>query len=219
MSLARRSPDARFVSVDRSAASLRQAARRVARSGLTNVDLLHADLFDLPMNAASFDHVFVCFVLEHLPQPAAGLRVLRRLLKPGGTITVFEGDHGSAFFHPDGEAARRVIGCQVDLQARDGGNACIGRQLYPLLVQAGYSSPRVSPRLVYVDASRPDLVEDFIRRTFIWMMEGVRRQALDAKLVDAAAFDRGLRELHRTTGPDGVFCYTFFKGVGVQTAE
>jgi len=73
---------------------------------------------------------------------------------------------------------------------------------------------RVSPRLVYVDSSRPDLVDGFTRRTFTAMIEGVRESVIGAGLIDAERFDEGVRDLHRTTGPDGVFCYTFFKGIG-----
>ena len=72
----------------------------------------------------------------------------------------------------------------------------------------------VSPRTVYVDASRPGLVEGFTRRTFTAMIEGVREPALRAGLTTPEEFDAGVRDLHRTTGPGGVFCYTFFKGVG-----
>jgi hypothetical protein len=67
-----------------------------------------------------------------------------------------------------------------------------------------------------VDRSRPDLVEGFIRRTFTAMVEGVRDSAITAGLTDRAAFDAGVRDLHRTAEPDGVFCYTFFKGVGTK---
>ena len=55
----------------------------------------------MPSGPESFDHVFVCFVLEHLTRPAEALIILRRLLRPGGTITVIEGDHGSTYFHPE----------------------------------------------------------------------------------------------------------------------
>ena len=41
------------------------------------------------------------------------------------------------------------------------------------MVQAGYRDVRVSPRMVYVDASRPDLVDGFTRKTFTAMVEGV----------------------------------------------
>lgn len=213
VSLARNSPQARFVSFDRSDVSLTQARRRVEAAGLTNVELRREDLFSLPFGPRSFDHVFVCFVLEHLPNPVEALVVLKQLIKPGGTITVFEGDHGSTYFHPDSPAAYGAIACQVELQRRAGGNANIGRQLYPLLVEAGFPKPRVTPRMVYVDASRPGLVESFTRGTFTAMIEGVREQSLAAGIIDEPSFDRGIRALQRTTAEDGVFCYTFFKAV------
>ena len=97
-----------------------------------------------------------------------------------------------------------------------GGNALIGRQLYPLMKEAGLEAVRVSPRMVYVDSSRPELVEGFTRRTFTAMVEGVRDAAIAAGLTSPEAFDAGVRDLQRTAEPDGVFCYTFFKGVGTK---
>jgi SAM-dependent methyltransferase len=209
-----RSPDARFTSIDVSADSIAEAARRTGRAGLTNVEFRQADIFALPFDAASFDHVFVCFVLEHLSRPAGALAILERVLRPGGTITVIEGDHGSAYFHPDSAAAHAAIQCQVELQRRAGGNSLIGRQVYPLMVAAGFAAVSVSPRMVYADSSRPDLVDGFTRRTFTAMIEGVREPAIAAGLIEPGSFDAGVRDLHRTTEADGVFCYTFFKGVG-----
>src|SRR5690606_33268965 len=92
------SPGARFVAIDRSEVSLARARARVtSHAPDASVEWWHADLFDLPFEDASFDHVFVCFVLEHLADPVDALRRLARVLRPGGTITVIEGDHGSAF--------------------------------------------------------------------------------------------------------------------------
>ncbi len=214
ITLAQRSPHARFTSVDVSKDSITEAQRRADWSGLTNVEFRQADIYDLPFGVESFDHVFVCFVLEHLSQPLEALALLGRLLRPGGTMTVIEGDHGSAFFHPASQAADAAIQCQVQLQAKAGGNALIGRQVYPMMVEAGLEAVRVSPRMVYADSSRPDLVDGFTRRTFTAMVEGVREAALAAALMEPARFDAGVRALHRTTEADGVFCYTFFKGVG-----
>jgi len=90
----------------------------------------------------------------------------------------------------------------------------IGRELYPLLVEAGFSSIRVSPRMVYVDASRPDFVDGFIKKTFTAMIEGVREPALKRGIITPAVFDKGIRDLYRTAEIDGVFCYTFFKAFG-----
>lgn len=219
VTLARNSPGARFTSIDVSAGSLAEAKARIGAAGLENVQFRQADLFDLPFASASFDHVFVCFVLEHLSRPEAALAKLKAVLKPGGSITVIEGDHGSAYFHPDSEAAREAIGCLVELQRRAGGDAMIGRRLYPLLLAAGFEGVRVSPRMVYADASRPELVEGFTRRTFTAMVEGVRKAAIAAGIADAARFDAGVRDLYRTAEPEGVFCYTFFKAVGEKPGQ
>jgi ubiquinone/menaquinone biosynthesis C-methylase UbiE len=80
--LAHGSPDARITSIDISADSLAQAQKLAARENLTNVQFQQADIFNLPFHDATFDHIFVCFVLEHLSAPAGALSELRRVLKP-----------------------------------------------------------------------------------------------------------------------------------------
>ncbi len=214
--LARHSPEARFVSIDLSDESLAQARAAVAAQGSRNVTFQRADLFALPFPKEHFDHVFVCFVLEHLAEPERALCCLGEVLKPGGTLTVIEGDHGSTFFHPASADAWKAIQCLIDVQARIGGNALIGRQVFPLLKRAAFRNVSVSPRMVYADASRPAMVDGFTRKTFIAMVEGVRAPALELGLIDAETWARGIHDLNRTTEPDGVFCYTFFKGVGVK---
>ncbi len=164
----------------------------------------------------SFDHAFVCFVLEHLAKPVEALRALKRVLRPGGSITVIEGDHGSWYCYPQTRAAARAVECLIEMQARAGGDALIGRRLYPLVVEAGFREVSVSPRMVYVDASRPHLVEGFSKSTFIAMVEGVRAAALAAGLVDAATWEQGIADLYRATAGDGTFCYTFFKARAVK---
>jgi len=216
VSLARNSPEAQFVSIDLSAESLDTARARVRDAAIKNVSFQQANILNLPFPQESFDHVFVCFVLEHLSNPGEALASLLSRLKPGGTMTVIEGDHGSTFFHPDDAAAHRAIDCLITLQARSGGNALIGRELFPLLARSGLRDAKVSPRMVYVDSSRPGWVEGFTLNTFTAMVEGVRQQALAAGLIDAAEWKRGIAGLRRAAESDGVFCYTFFKGVGVK---
>jgi ubiquinone/menaquinone biosynthesis C-methylase UbiE len=213
VTLAQNSPGAHITSVDISADSVAQARKNVEAEGITNVVFQQGDIFNLPFETHSFDHVFVCFVLEHLADPAETLRILKQYIKPGGTITVIEGDHGSVYFYPENEDAHKAIHCQVALQAEAGGNALIGRQLYPLLIRAGYTNCRVSPRMVYADASKPAFVEGFIKKTFTAMIEGIRETALEKGLLSPEVFDDGIRGLYRTTEADGVFCYTFFKAV------
>ena len=215
--LARNSPDSSITSIDISRASVEAAKRAVKAAGFSNVTFQQGDIFRLPFKPESFDHVFVCFVLEHVSRPIEALIGLKRLLKIGGTMTVIEGDHGSAYFYPDSDAAHKAIQCQVELQRRAGGNANIGRELYPLLKKAGFGPVTVSPRMVYVDSGKADLVEGFIKNTFTEMIAGVRIPSLEAGIIDKSTFDEGIRGLYRTAGPDGVFCYTFFKAVVQKT--
>ena len=212
--LARSSPGAEFICIDVASESLSEAAARAEAEVIHNVSFRQADFFDLPYPHESFDHVFMCFVLEHLHDPARAMAALRLQLRPGGTITVIEGDHGSALLSPDSAKARRVIQCLVDLQARKGGDALIGRKLFPLLRGAEFAAVSVSPRMVYADASRQGWVEGFTMNTFTAMVEGVREEAIALGLVGKEAWQDGIEDLRRTARPEGVFCYTFFKAVG-----
>ncbi len=213
--LAANSPGASFVSVDVAPESLAEAQRRVRDAGLANVSFQPGDIFRLPFPPGHFDHVFVCFVLEHLRDPGGALEALKQVVKPGGSITVIEGDHGSAYFHPDSDAARRAVQCLIDLQRQAGGDSLIGRRLYPLVAGAGYRDVAVSPRMVYVDGSQA-LADGFTRKTFTAMVEGVGEQAVGQGLMDAASWAAGIRDLYRTAGADGTFCYTFFKATALR---
>jgi ubiquinone/menaquinone biosynthesis C-methylase UbiE len=217
VTLATNSPKALITSIDVSEASVGEARKAVQAAGIRNVTLQQADIFALPFPPGSFDHVFLCFVLEHLARPVEALTALKRVVKPGGTITVIEGDHGSAYFYPDSVYARKAVHCLVELQARAMGNALIGRSLFPLLTEAGFSKIHVSPRMVYVDSSKPELVEGFTRKTFTAMIAGIRKSSLESGLMSDADFDKGLADLHRTAEADGVFCYTFFKASAVNS--
>lgn len=214
--LASSSPEAEITSVDISPVSLEQARQRVHSAGYRNVRFEVADLFHLPFAEQSFDDVFVCFVLEHLSQVKAALTSIRRVLRSNGTITVIEGDHGSWYCHPQSSEASLTVQCLIDIQASMGGDSLIGRQLYPLLAEAGFREVHVTPRMVYVDDSRPELVQGFSKDTFIAMVEGVRDQALAMKLIDPATWDKGISDMYRATEAGGTFCYTFFRGTAIR---
>lgn len=79
--LASNNPGASFMSIDISQVSVDRTREAVAEAGGTNVDLLSADIFDLPFGESWFNHVFVCFVLEHLDRPVEALANVRRVLE------------------------------------------------------------------------------------------------------------------------------------------
>ncbi len=132
VALARNSPSARVVAVDVSAASVKEAHARVAAAGLANVCFRQADFLALPFGAASFDHVFACFVLEHLPQPAAALAALillchkfvRRVIEGA---TAFAGKPGLSAAHAVQVEAVLAEGVDMGVQQRRGaGEVLVG---------------------------------------------------------------------------------------------
>ncbi|MGO1949364.1 MAG: class I SAM-dependent methyltransferase [Mycobacteriaceae bacterium] len=60
------------------------AAVSQSRVAGTGANIHHASVLDLPFPDASFDAVTANFVVNHLPDPRAGLREMARVLEPGG---------------------------------------------------------------------------------------------------------------------------------------
>lgn len=212
VAMAQRLPACRFVSFDKIPQSVGLAAERVRTAGLQEVHLLTADLFEAPFKPESFDVLFVSYLLEHLPDPLAALISLKTLLRPGGTLLVVEGDHGSCYFHPDTPEAIRAWKCLIEVQAGLGCDSEIGRRLHPLLQSAGFENVRVSPRMVYADKSRPLMQHQFVLQTIVPMVEGIRTEALAKSLMPPIEWEKGVSDLRETgLSSKGTFCYTFFK--------
>ncbi|MFC1516668.1 class I SAM-dependent methyltransferase, partial [Thermodesulfobacteriota bacterium] len=81
ITLAQNSPHARITAVDISERSVEEARKKIEAAGFKNVNFQQGDIFKLPFKPESFDHIFVCFVLEHLARPVEALSCLKNLLK------------------------------------------------------------------------------------------------------------------------------------------
>jgi ubiquinone/menaquinone biosynthesis C-methylase UbiE len=112
-------PEGRLVVVDIQPEMITQVERRVRAAGLANVEVHVASAYDLPLADASVDRAFLITVLPEIPDRARALAELRRVLKPGGVLSITE-----EFLDPDylfaGETIRLVEAAGLRLARRAG---------------------------------------------------------------------------------------------------
>jgi len=128
--LLRRNPGIHLTAVDMSDESLQKARQKVEEMGHMNVEFRHEDILEHRLEAASFDHIFICFVLEHMEQPVQALEHMMKLLKTGGSITIIEGDHSSARWTPETGASRAAWNGLVSSQQMLGHESIKTTQIY-----------------------------------------------------------------------------------------
>jgi SAM-dependent methyltransferase len=210
-------PDSMITSIDISRESLQLAEKTINENGIINVTFHQEDLRKMKYPDESFDHIFICFVLEHLDNPPMALNELRRVLKPGGSITLIEGDHGSSFWHPETEAAQLAWKAFISAQANLGHDGLIGRRLYPLLNDAKFLIKDVSPRWVYADYSNPALLNGVVNKIIVPMVKSAEDQILKSQMLSTGTWNKGIQELS-TVGlnKEGTFFYTWFKALAYK---
>jgi demethylmenaquinone methyltransferase / 2-methoxy-6-polyprenyl-1,4-benzoquinol methylase len=81
----------RVVGVDQSRDMLAEGRRRVEAVGLEGrIELVEAQAEGLPFEAKSFDALTFTYLLRYVDDPAATLRELARVVRPGGRIAMLE---------------------------------------------------------------------------------------------------------------------------------
>ncbi len=116
----------RVVGVDREAAMLQAARRRI--QGMAGVELIQADLEELPLPDRTFDLALCMLVLHLVPSPGKPLAEAARVLRPGGRLVVLDmvphrrrvyrrayGHVHLGFAPSDLEPAARAAGLRLDL--------------------------------------------------------------------------------------------------------
>ncbi|MCI0499909.1 MAG: methyltransferase domain-containing protein [Planctomycetales bacterium] len=212
--LLKRSPDAVFTCIDISEKSLATAKRLKEQAGFANVAFRQENIHRLSFTDETFDHIFVCFVLEHLDDPVAALRELKRVIKKGGTITVIEGDHGSCFWHPETSESVAAWYGLITAQRAIGHDPNIGRRLTPLLTEAGFQLQTCVPAWLYADRLKPALRDGMVNHIIVPMVQSAEQQILMDNLVPKNVYQKGIADLsHVDEIDEGTFFYTWFKAV------
>lgn len=95
--------DVRYLAADLSPKMLRRAKRRAAARSLQQVEIVMADMADLPFADAEVDLILSFSGLHMIPEPEKALAEIARCLKPGGRVV------GTAFFSDGSRRARAIF--------------------------------------------------------------------------------------------------------------
>jgi SAM-dependent methyltransferase len=111
LEMARAAPAQRYIGLDLAGDMLRLAQREARAAGVP-LPLVRADALALPFAAGSFAAATGHSFLYLVPDPAAALREVRRVLRPGGTVVFLEPRAGPASL---GAALRRGPRCAASM--------------------------------------------------------------------------------------------------------
>jgi SAM-dependent methyltransferase len=203
-------PALRVFGVDVSAASLARARQTLAADVEAGaVTLVRASGTALPLAARSVDGAFLCWVLEHVADPAHVVGEAARCLRPGAPAWLTEVYNRSLLVEPGGPALDDYWRALNDVQRAGGGHPDIGARLAELAGRAGLAVESLRFVPVLGDARDPAR-----RRALLDYFESLLRSAAPA-VVRAGAFaaarlDEVWAVFERArAAPDGLLCYTF----------
>jgi SAM-dependent methyltransferase len=137
--------DTAIVGVDHSRALIDTARRLTADEGLSdNITYQVGDAHHAPYGDGEFDIVTLHTLISHVDDPLQVLREARRLVRPGGTVAVFDGDYASlTFAYPDHALAKTIEEKLIQLIVA---NPRIMRDLLACCVRRGWSSSKRTER-------------------------------------------------------------------------
>jgi SAM-dependent methyltransferase len=110
-----------------------------ARRDHPDVTFSVADVYDLGLEDASWDVVHAHQVLQHLADPVAALREMRRVVRPGGIVAARDSDYASFTWHPADERLERWLAIYQEIARANGGEPDAGRRLLSWARQAGFT--------------------------------------------------------------------------------
>ncbi|HEY7881909.1 MAG TPA: methyltransferase domain-containing protein [Streptosporangiaceae bacterium] len=170
------------VGIDLSATLIAQAQQRTA-AGEANVSFRAGNAYDLPFPDASFDRVVATQILLHLADPWRAVTEMRRVLAPGGLISVGEWDWDSTCLAvTDRELGRRFTHLLCDQMH----NGLIVRELPWQLEGYGFTHVTVAPQ---VHLSREP------GAAYQWLIEPVARELARTGVLAPGEGDRLLDDL------------------------
>jgi SAM-dependent methyltransferase len=138
--LAQRVAPGRVVAIDTAADVLAGARAVAAERGLSHVDFRVGDVNALEFPDGSFDVVHAHQVLQHLADPVAALREMRRVCRPGGVVAARDADYAAMTWYPRLPVLDEWLSLYRRTARHNGGEPDAGRRLLSWARRAGFES-------------------------------------------------------------------------------
>ena len=154
--------------VDMNETQIGRARSLAASQGQDNAIFHVGDVTDLKFEDGFFDVAHCRSVLMHVPDTAAVLSEVKRVLKPGGIIACREMICESAFAHPNFGIMRRSWDMFEDLVQSDDGHPQMGKDMKGHILEAGFVDVKMSASFSVYDS--PEEVASIHRLISQWLL-------------------------------------------------
>lgn len=207
----RRFPDLKLTGIDRSAKQLQAAKQRLSHlpGAEKRFELKEMDATAMEFSANSFDGAFLCWVLEHVPDPIRVLSEVRRVLRPGSVIYVTEVMNASFFLDPYSPNVWKYWMAFNEYQLEQNGDPFVGAKLGNFLLQLGYRDIQTEVKTWFLDNRSPQARKDCIE---YWteLLLSASDQLIAAKCVSEDIVQGMKDEMAKVANdPNAVFYYSF----------
>lgn len=204
---------AKLVGIDRSPEQLERAKVVLAEEIASGqVQLQQGNAEATGFDSGQFDQIFIFFVLEHVSQPVSILREAKRLLKPGGRLTITEVHNPSLYIHPACQALDLYWNHYNRIQTELGGDPCVGVKLPNLAIQAGLQIKRFGPIGPVLDARASQIHREETIEFWSDLLNSVRGRFEQDQIVDSATIEATFQHLANLgLDPEAIVHYTGFQ--------
>lgn len=210
--LLRRFPDIHLTGVDLSDKQLAAASESLSKLSYAKnrFDLHQMNAENLSF-AEKFDGAFLCFVLEHVPDPRRVLSEIRRVLQPGGILYVTEVLNSSFFLEPYSPHVLKYWMAFNDYQYDQKGDPFMGAKLGNLLMQIGFRNIETEVKTWFLDNRHPQKRKEMIE---FWseLLLSASDQLVAANYVTTEIVEGMKKEMAAVANdPNAVFFFSFIQ--------
>jgi SAM-dependent methyltransferase len=152
-------------------------------SSVSAMKFTQGSVYELPLEDSSYDLVYSRFVFQHLKTPMKGVQELKRVIKPNGLVIIEDIDDGLLFLEPKPDSYDLVQNTSEKIQKELGGDRQIGRKLYAMMKNAGFS--KVSIKYLPVSSIKVGM-EAFIFAAYGFKFDHLKRSGASDEVINKA---------------------------------